>query len=105
MPLGDERLQIVFAEQIREHGWSVRETERQVSERIAQEDQEPLRVVGGTETPTRSRTRNGQMASLEQELRQALGTKVEIRQNAKGRGKIVIQFTSADEFERIACTC
>ena len=101
LPLGDERMQIVFAEQIHEQGWSVRETERQVSERIAQEDDEPLKVVSGTESTARARTRNDQVASLEQELRSALGTKVDIRQNAKGRGKIVIQFTSHDEFERL----
>ncbi len=101
LPLGDDRLQIVFSEQILEQGWSVRETERQVSDRIAQEDDEPLKVVSGTESTTRARTRNDQVASLEQAFRSALGTKVEIRQNAKGRGRIVIQFTSHEEFERL----
>jgi ParB family chromosome partitioning protein len=101
LPLGDEPMQIVFAEQIREHAWSVREAERQVSQRIAQEDSEPLKVVGGRESSSTTRTRNDQIASLEQELRTALGTKVDIRQNAKGRGKIVIQFTGHDEFERL----
>ncbi len=101
LPLGDERLQIVFSQQLREQGWSVRETERQVQERIAHEDHEPLKVVSGDEVAARSRTRNDQLAALEQELRSALGTKVDIRQNAKGRGKIVIQFTSHDEFDRL----
>lgn len=101
LPLGDEPMQIVYSEQIREHGWSVRETERQVSQRISQEDHEPLKVVGGTKTQAATRTRNDQIGSLEQELRTALGTKVDIRQNAKGRGKIVIQFTSHEEFERL----
>ncbi len=101
LPLGDERMQIVFAEQAREQGWSVREIERQVSDRIAHEDQEPLKVVSGAQVAARARTRNDQVASLEQELRTALGTKIDIRQNAKGRGKIVIQFTSHEEFERL----
>ncbi len=101
LPLGDERMQIVFAEQVREHGWSVRETERQVTQRISQEDQEPLAVVSSSDSAPRARTGNDQVASLEQELRSALGTKVDIRQNAKGRGKIVIQFTSHEEFERL----
>ncbi len=101
LPLGDERMQIVFAEQIQQQGWSVRETERQVSERISHEDEEPLAVAGSLDSPRRARTRNDQVASLEQELRSALGTKVDIRQNAKGRGKIVIQFTSPEEFERL----
>lgn len=101
LPLGDEPMQLVFAEQIREQGWSVRETERRVSERIAQEDDEPLKVVSGKKSPAPSRTRNDHIASLQQELRSALGAKVDIRQNAKGRGNIVIQFTSHEEFERL----
>lgn len=101
LPLGDERMQIVFSEQIREHEWSVRETERQVAERIAQEDQEPLQVVSGSGSSGGPRPRNNQIAALEQELRNALGTKVDIRQNAKGRGKIAIHFVSNQEFERL----
>ncbi len=101
LPLGDERMQLVFAQQLQDQGWSVRETERQVSQRISQEDEEPLKVVSGVETAARARTRSDQVASLEQELRSALGTKVDIRQNAKGRGKIIIQFTTHDEFERL----
>jgi hypothetical protein len=38
---------------------------------------------------------------LEQEIRSALGTKVEIKQNSNGRGRIVVQFGSEEEFERI----
>ncbi len=38
---------------------------------------------------------------MQNELRHQLGTKVEIRQTSKGRGKITIHFTSADEFERL----
>lgn len=101
LPLGDERMQTLFCEHIQEHDWSVRETERQVAARIDQEDQEPLRVVSGSESSQKERKRNDQIAALEQELRNALGTKVDIRQNAKGRGKIAIHFVSNQEFERI----
>jgi ParB family transcriptional regulator, chromosome partitioning protein len=101
LPLGDEGPQVSFLEQILEQGWSVRETERQVQAKIAHEDGEPLRVVGLGEPGGKTRTRSGQVASLEQELRSALGTKVEIRQNAKGRGRIVIHFTGHDEFDRL----
>jgi ParB family chromosome partitioning protein len=31
----------------------------------------------------------------------ALGTKVDIKQSNQGRGKIVLHFTSNDEFERL----
>lgn len=101
LPLGDDRLQIAFAQQIADEGWSVRETERQVQERIASEDQEPLRVVGMASPATKPTTRNDQIAALEQELRAALGTRVEIRRNARGRGKLIVHFTSHEEFDRL----
>ena len=101
LPLGDDRLQIEFAQQIADEGWSVRETERQVQERIASEDQEPLRVVGMASPATKPTTRNDQIAALEQELRAALGTRVEIRRNARGRGKLIVHFTSHEEFDRL----
>lgn len=101
LPLGDDRLQIAFAQQIADEGWSVRETERQVQERIASEDQEPLRVVGMAGPATKRTTRNDQIAALEQELRAALGTRVEIRRNARGRGKLIVHFTSHEEFDRL----
>jgi ParB family chromosome partitioning protein len=47
------------------------------------------------------RTESDQVASLEQELRIALGTKIEIRQSKKGRGKIVVHFSDHDEFDRL----
>ncbi len=101
LPLGDDRLQIAFAQQIADEGWSVRETERQVQERIASEDHEPLRVVGTAGPATKPTTRNDQVAALEQELRAALGTRVEIRRNARGRGKLIVHFTSREEFDRL----
>ena len=99
LPLGDEHLQNDFARKLGEEQWSVRETERQVQERIHEEDSEPLQVVGSP--PKAKRTKNEQLASLEQELRVALGTRVDLRQSAKGRGKIVIQFNNHEEFERL----
>jgi ParB family chromosome partitioning protein len=98
LPLGDERAQLDFAERIRTEGISVRETERQVSEKIVAEDSENWEDTKKRKKP---RTKNDQVASLEQQLRMALGTKVEINTTSRGRGKIVIQFQNLDEFERI----
>jgi len=98
LPLGDEDAQIEFADRIRREGLSVRATEQQVQEKIREEDSEPLSVVGGKPA---TRTKNQQIASLEQELRMALGTKVDIRQSSRNRGRIVLHFSSHDEFERI----
>jgi ParB family chromosome partitioning protein len=99
LPLGDEDEQIAFADRIRREGLSVRATEQLVQEKIREEDVEPLSVVGGKPTP--ARTKNQQIASLEQELRMALGTKVDIRQSSRNRGRIILHFNSHEEFERI----
>lgn len=55
-----------------------------------------------TKSPRRS-ARSAHIASLEQELRAALGTKVEIREAARrrGRGQIIVHFSSNEEFERL----
>jgi ParB family transcriptional regulator, chromosome partitioning protein len=100
LPLGDEQQQLEFAKLIREEGWNVRETERRVAERLAAEDNNaPITSVGYTK-PSRKKT-SPQIAALEQQMRLALGTKTEIRQNATGRGKISISFANNEEFERL----
>jgi ParB family chromosome partitioning protein len=104
LPLGDEREQLAFCDRIQAEGLSVRATEDLVQQAIHHADDEPLSVVGGppstkTGKPTR-RTRD-QAAALEQEFRLALGTKVDIKQKAGGRGQIVVHFTSHEEFERL----
>ena len=101
LPLGDEAEQIELCHRIQQEGLSVRAIEAEVQTKIHREDSPVLGVVGGAEPLPRKRTRNEQTASLEQELRMALGAKVEIQQAARGRGKIVIHFSDHDEFERL----
>jgi len=101
LPLGDEQLQVSFAQRIKDEQWSVRDAERRVQEHIQAEDREPLSVVGSPTPPSAPRSRNDHVASLEQQLRNALGTRVDIRQNAAGRGKIIVHFTSHAEFDRL----
>lgn len=100
LPLGDEKLQVEFCQTIRSEGLSVRETERRVTDCISQEDDPQIAIAGST-VEHRVRTRNEQVAALEQELRLALGTKVEIKQSARGKGRIVIHFSGHEEFERM----
>lgn len=104
LPLGDEQEQIAVCRQVVEQGLSVRRVEELVREMV-QGDAPPLGVVYPEDAPSRpatpKRTHSGHVASLEQQLRLALGTKVEIRQGAKGRGKLVVHYTSHDEFERL----
>lgn len=96
LPLGDEREQISLARRIETDQMSVRAVEQQVAEQLAQE--ESGAVAAGKKT---KRTQTAKVASLEQELRTALGTKVEIKASARGRGKITIHFHSHEEYERL----
>lgn len=100
LPLGDEQRQAALCERIQSEELSVRATEQLVQEML---DQSPLSVVGedGQSRPVQRRSRSRQIASLEQEFRAALGTKVQISQTAKGKGKIVIHFANHNEFDRL----
>lgn len=99
LPLGDEVEQIEFCQRIQSEGMSVRNTEQAVSDHI--QKIEPETIQFPTAAARRKRTKTDQIASLEQELRIALGTKVEIKQAARGRGRLIIHFANADEFERL----
>lgn len=102
LPLGDEQEQVAYCRRIVSEGLSVRAIEGLVQETVRAADADPLDVAESTGQTTNSkRRRPSNLASLEQQFRTALGTKVDVRQGAKGRGRIVIHFTSAEEFERL----
>jgi len=98
LPLGEEDEQIALAQRIVEEGLSVRDVERIVAERVAELEGEPAPASRAARPRA---PRSQQIAALEQELRRALGAKVEIRANPRGRGKIVIHFQNHDEFDRL----
>jgi len=102
LPLGEEREQLDFCRRIQQEGLSVRQTEETVQQAIAVADRGPLGVVGrdGSESRPR-RARDEHLAALEQEFRSALGLRVKITHNAKGRGKLVIHFADHEEFQRL----
>ncbi len=100
LPLGHEEEQLQFAHTIMEEGWTVRETERRVAAHLLEQD--------GQNKPRPNASRSGprkrdtpHLAALEQQIRLSLGTKAEIRQQKSGRGKIVINFSNPEEFERL----
>ena len=103
LPLGEEAEQAAFCRRIGAEGLSVRAVEALVQDTIRQADAEPFAVVGGDDQhkPSRSPARHANLTALEQEFRTALGTKVDIRQTARGRGRIIIHFPGNDEFERL----
>ena len=102
LPLGDEREQIEFCRKIHDEGLSVRKTEALVQETIRESDGQPLRVVGeeGPARPMRQVT-SEHVAALEQAFRAALGLRVSITHNSRGRGKLVVYFGGHDDFARL----
>lgn len=101
LPLGDEREQLNLCRRIQQEGLSVRQTESTVQEAIDQADAEPLSLVSRDGQRRSTRAGNEHIAALEQEFRSALGLKVKLTHNARGRGKLVIQFGGHEDFERL----
>ncbi len=101
LPLGDEHEQTEFAQRIHKESLSVRATEQAVTERIRNMDQ-PLSIVDAEGNSRPAPLQPGQhVRDMEEQLRMSLGAKVEIKQSAKGRGRITIHFASHDEFDRL----
>ena len=100
LSLGTEEQQLEYARQIRLEGWSVRETERRVADQVALEEAEEDGRVG-VATRAKARAKSDQISALEQSLKLQLGTKIEINQTSRGRGRIIIHFANVQEFERL----
>lgn len=82
---------IALATKAADQGWSVRELEQAV--RLAQ-----LPKSNGN---PKSRNVDPDIAALERELSDSLGTRVEIAHGRGGRGKLVIHYHSADALEGV----
>ena len=87
--LENEKLRKAITERIVNEGLSVRETEKLVSE-------------AGQPTKKRAarKVKNPDLLRVEEDLKEALGTRVNIKHNGK-KGKIEIEFFSRDELERL----
>ena len=101
LPLGDEAEQTNFARRITSDKLSVRATEQLVSEHIQQADGEQLSLYSGPEAAAPRTTPSEHLSQLEEQLRLALGTKIDLKQSAKGKGRITIHFANLDEFDRL----
>jgi ParB family chromosome partitioning protein len=82
--------QIETARLIAERGMSVRDTEKLVG-----------RLLRGTSAKKLRKTSDRDVLRLQEELAQKLGTKVQIKAGNKGRGSLVIQYTSLDQLDAI----
>jgi ParB family transcriptional regulator, chromosome partitioning protein len=88
----DRQRQLSLCKEIIARGHSVRATEALVKEHKG----EPA-----TATPKAAPEKTAHVQSIEDELRQTLATRVEIRVKGKDKGQIVLAFESNDDFERL----
>ncbi|MGA3288191.1 MAG: ParB/RepB/Spo0J family partition protein [Bacteroidota bacterium] len=91
--LPNERMQIRLFEKIVDNGLSVRKVED-----IVRAAQQPKKKSG---THKESTGTQAGIQNLEAQLRQALGTKVKVRTKGQGRGEIIVEYYSLDDFDRL----
>jgi len=103
LPLGDEHEQCKFAKQIKTDSISVRGTEQMVQDHIRSVDEGQMSIVGadGKVNAAKPQATGQHLSQLEERLRLALGTKVDLKQTTKGKGRITIHFKNHEEFERL----
>ena len=85
----DENKQLKLAEDTIKCGWSVRQLEK-----IAKEEKAPAKK------PRKTAAKNANVKRVEEDLKEALGTKVTLNQKGS-KGKIEIEFYSKEELERL----
>jgi len=90
LAFNDKKKQVLFAKRIEKEGLSVRETERLVYE--------PKKVE--KKAKKAEPARSSHLVDLETQLREALGTKVQVEEK-RGRGKIVIEFYGQEQFQQL----
>jgi ParB family chromosome partitioning protein len=84
---------VALARQAAEHGWSVREVEHRVQALAA--GQLPAR---GKARPAKAKPQ-ADIASLERELGETLGTQVSVLHGRGGKGRLVIHYSDLDALE------
>jgi len=97
LSLVDPTAQMALAKRIMAEGLSVRQVEALVKE------PQPESATPQPKPTGRGRkvAKSNHIRSLENELRQRMGAKVEIRPKSNDKGTILIHFASHDEFERV----
>ncbi|HXG01452.1 MAG TPA: ParB/RepB/Spo0J family partition protein [Bacteroidota bacterium] len=91
----DPAVQMKIFEKTIANGLSVRQVERAVRAAAATKIQRARAAKAGQQATASSLTR------IEDQLRQKLGTKVEVRNMADGKGQIVIEYYSLDDLDRL----
>ncbi len=100
LPLDEEADQIAMCQRIESEKLSVRQTEDQIREKLQQADTVPFEG-GSTRGKAAETPLSNHIRDLQQQLREILGTKVDIRLKGKESGRLIVHFSSNDEFERV----
>jgi len=102
LPLDEEADQIAMCQRIESEKLSVRQTEDVIRDKLqAADGSKTIPFQGGDSKGKKAVRISKHVLELQQQLRELLGSKVEIRLKAKDSGKVIVHFTSNDEFERI----
>jgi ParB family chromosome partitioning protein len=110
LALTDEQLQLAVCREVLSKGLSVRQTETLVKEielgRIRlSEDGQLVRTPTATRSASATPSITGQLETtlreIEQRLQQLFGTRVRLSANARGQGKLELEFYSFEELERL----
>jgi ParB family chromosome partitioning protein len=96
--INDPTRQVALGKEIIARGLSVHATEAFVKQQTSEAAEESP-AGGGNGRPAAEKTAHVQ--GIEDELRQKLGVRVEIRVKGKDKGQVVIGFESNDDFERV----
>jgi len=94
LPISDGEEQFTLAMKVFDEKLSVRETEKLIK-KIQEEKNAPAKE------PEETKDVSFIYKGIEEKLKRALGTKVEIKNKANNTGKIEIEYYSMDELERI----
>jgi len=104
LALKNDDARVELSQRIQKETLSVRKTEEAVRELLTPKEADVVPFHSGTEAaPGSAASHTNHVAGLQIQLRDWLGTNVEIKLSgkAKDKGKIVIDFNSNDDFERI----
>jgi ParB family chromosome partitioning protein len=100
LPLDEEADQIAMCQRIESEKLSVRQTEDHVREKQQGSDTIPFEA-GETRKKSAAVRLSNHILDLQRQLREILGTKVDIRLKGKESGRLIVHFSSNDEFERV----
>jgi ParB family chromosome partitioning protein len=99
--INDPARQIAFGKEIIARGLSVHATEAYLKQFAAEEKAKSEGDAGGNGRDRAIAEKTAHVQSIENELRQKLSLRVEIRVKSKDKGQIVLSFESNDDFERV----